>query len=127
MFAFFPFSPPFLLFLQSDIKNMNLQLGKEKCLWLKDFFFFFPSGKPERLLGVCLCNLLFAVQNLGGKLQNVVWLQMSWCFAFLFFKGGKNTHITSMCFACGTASAWGKPWISFPATLMHLMCPRFGP
>lgn len=76
---FLPSPPPFLLFLQSDIKNMNLQLGKEKCHWLKAFF---ASGKPEMLLGVCLFNLLFAVRNLGGKLQNVVWLQMRWCFAF---------------------------------------------
>lgn len=65
---------------------MNLQLGKEKCHWLKvlPFFSLLASGKPETLLRVCLFNLLFAVQNLGGKLQNVVWLQMRWCFAFLF-------------------------------------------
>jgi len=35
----------------------------------------FASGKPEMLLGVCLFNLLFAVQTPGGKLQNVVGLQ----------------------------------------------------
>lgn len=36
-FFFFCLLPPFLLFLQSDIKNMNLQLGKEKCHCLKAF------------------------------------------------------------------------------------------
>lgn len=79
---FFLFSPFSLLFLQSNIKSMNIQLGKEKCHWLRTFFAF---GKPETLLGVCLLNLLFAVQNLGGKLQNVAWLQMLLCFSFFFF------------------------------------------
>lgn len=90
---FFVFSPPLSLFLQSDIKNMNLQLGKKKCYWLKRkagfFFFFFAFVKPEILLRVCLFNLLFAVQNLGGKLQNVIWLQMCWCLILGFLRRKK--------------------------------------
>lgn len=49
-------------------------------------FFSFASVKPEILLRVCLFNLLFAVQNLDGKLQNVIWLQMCWCLTLGFFK-----------------------------------------
>lgn len=43
----------------------------------------FASGKPEMLLGVCLFNLLFAVQTPGGKLQNVVGLQRNRLVFFL--------------------------------------------
>lgn len=64
----------------------------------------FASGKPEMLLGVCLFNLLFAVQTPGGKLQNVVGLQRNRLLIF-FLKELKI--VFSMYFACGIACAWG--------------------
>lgn len=88
---------------------MNLQLGKEKCYWLKGgCFFFFASVKPEILLGVCLFNLLFAVQNLGGKLQNVVWLQMCWCLTLGFFKEEKIVRSSP----CALLAALPRPGVS---------------
>lgn len=123
MFAFFSFSPSFLLFLQSDIKNMNLQLGKEKCHWLRTFL---ASGKLETLLGVCLLNLLFAVRNLGGELQNGAWLQMLLCFSFFLLKEEKIVTASP----CALLAASPLPGLSlgYPSLLlMRLMCPGVGP
>lgn len=89
--------PPFLLFLQSHIKNMNLQLGRNVTGWKHCLFFFWHLASLRHCSGFCLFNLLFAVQNLGGKLQNVVSLQMCWCFAFLFWKEEKESHLNVVC------------------------------
>lgn len=80
----------------------------------------FASGKPEMLLGVCLFNLLFAVQTPGGKLQNVVGLQRNRLVFFL----KELKIVASSCTLLVVLPLPGfKSGCLSHVLLMHLMCP----
>lgn len=84
--------PPFHYFCNLTLKIWTYSWGRRNVTGWNGklfFFFFFAFVKPEILLRVCLFNLLFAVQNLGGKLQNVIWLQMCWCLILGFLRRKK--------------------------------------
>lgn len=120
MFAFSLLPPAFfLLFLQSDDKNMNLQLVKEKCHCLKAFLHL---ASLRHCLGfVCLTFCLLCRPPVASCRM---WLGCREIECLFFFLEELKIVTSSPCTLLVISPVLGvKSGCLFHVLPMHLMCP----
>lgn len=111
--------PPFLLFLQSHIKNMNLQLGKEKCHWLKALpFFSFGIWQAWDIAQGFVC-LTFCLLCRTSVASCRMWFGWRCVGVLLFFFERRRKIVTSQ---CSLLAALPLPGVSLGYLSLLLWC-----